>query len=64
MKSGVNEGVGAHRPAGFMKSSLTLWQKRLKVEAEIENWMQKYDADMGEKQVETPTCCTSRDVAS
>ncbi|XP_035235587.1 dynein regulatory complex protein 10 isoform X4 [Anguilla anguilla] len=27
-------------------------EKRNKVESEIENWIQKYDADMGEKQVE------------
>ncbi|XP_064153776.1 dynein regulatory complex protein 10 isoform X6 [Anguilla rostrata] len=31
---------------------MTLRKKRNKVESEIENWIQKYDADMGEKQVE------------
>ncbi|KAJ8414049.1 hypothetical protein AAFF_G00066470 [Aldrovandia affinis] len=31
---------------------LTLRRRNNKVESEIENWIQKYDADMGEKQVE------------
>ncbi|XP_067087650.1 dynein regulatory complex protein 10 [Osmerus mordax] len=30
----------------------TLRKKKYKVETEIENWIQKYDADMGEKQLE------------
>ncbi|XP_073486480.1 LOW QUALITY PROTEIN: dynein regulatory complex protein 10 [Aquarana catesbeiana] len=31
---------------------LSLRKKKYKVETEIENWIQKYDADMGEKQTE------------
>ncbi|XP_063059078.1 dynein regulatory complex protein 10 [Engraulis encrasicolus] len=31
---------------------MTMRKKKYKVETEIENWIQKYDADMGEKQVE------------
>ena len=44
------------RHVGLQGSSrlFSLWQKRFKVETEIENWLQKYDADMGEKQVWTP----------
>ncbi|KAH1180170.1 dynein regulatory complex protein 10 [Mauremys mutica] len=33
-------------------SELALRKKKYKVEMEIENWIQKYDADMGEKQTE------------
>uniref|UniRef100_A0A8C8R9Q1 Dynein regulatory complex protein 10 n=1 Tax=Pelusios castaneus TaxID=367368 RepID=A0A8C8R9Q1_9SAUR len=34
------------------ESELALRKKKYKVEMEIENWIQKYDADMGEKQTE------------
>ncbi|XP_019362165.1 PREDICTED: IQ domain-containing protein D [Gavialis gangeticus] len=34
------------------ESELALRKKKYKVEMEIENWIQKYDADMGEKQME------------
>ncbi|RXM98193.1 IQ domain-containing protein D [Acipenser ruthenus] len=34
------------------ESELALRKRKYKVETEIENWIQKYDADMGEKQVE------------
>ena len=29
------------------------FQKKYKVETEVENWIQKYDSDMGERQVNT-----------
>ena len=34
------------------------------METEVENWLQKYDVDMGEKQVETLTRCTLHDAVS
>ena len=30
---------------------LTGFQKKYKVETEVENWIQKFDIDMGERQV-------------
>lgn len=36
----------------FFNVVLPSWQKKYKVETEIENWILKYDADMGEKQVD------------
>jgi hypothetical protein len=30
---------------------LFFFQKKYKVETEVENWIQKYDSDMGERQV-------------
>lgn len=34
-----------------------LFQKKFKVETEVENWIQKYDADMGERQVNKTLLC-------
>ncbi|XP_072550447.1 dynein regulatory complex protein 10 isoform X2 [Salminus brasiliensis] len=39
--------IAQHREA-----ELTLRKKKYKVETEIQNWIQKYDAEMGEKQTE------------
>uniref|UniRef100_A0A8D0HDU9 Dynein regulatory complex protein 10 n=1 Tax=Sphenodon punctatus TaxID=8508 RepID=A0A8D0HDU9_SPHPU len=45
LRAQLNALVTEHREA-----ELTLRKKKYKVEMEIENWIQKYDVDMGEKQ--------------
>uniref|UniRef100_A0A8D0HB58 Dynein regulatory complex protein 10 n=1 Tax=Sphenodon punctatus TaxID=8508 RepID=A0A8D0HB58_SPHPU len=47
LRAQLNALVTEHREA-----ELTLRKKKYKVEMEIENWIQKYDVDMGEKQTE------------
>ena len=38
--------------------SAHVWlQRKFKVESEVENWIQKFDADMGERQVRNSTKC-------
>ena len=32
-------------------NSLFTQQRKYKIETEVENWIQKYDSDMGERQV-------------
>ena len=34
-----------------MKINSLFFQKKFKIETEVENWIQKYDQDMGERQV-------------
>ncbi|XP_063769375.1 dynein regulatory complex protein 10 [Pseudophryne corroboree] len=47
LRSHLNGTISEHREV-----ELSLRKKKYKVETEIENWIQKYDADMGEKQAE------------
>ncbi|XP_075069883.1 dynein regulatory complex protein 10 [Mixophyes fleayi] len=47
LRSQLNGNISENR-----EIELSLRKKKYKVETEIENWIQKYDADMGEKQAE------------
>ncbi|CAI9598575.1 unnamed protein product [Staurois parvus] len=47
LRSQLNGAIAENREV-----ELSLRKKKYKVETEIENWIQKYDADMGEKQTE------------
>ncbi|MEE6516997.1 hypothetical protein FKM82_026885 [Ascaphus truei] len=47
LRSQLNTSITENR-----EIELALRKKKYKVETEIENWIQKYDADMGEKQAE------------